>query len=520
AGSASGSMDAANILKPALARGDIHCIGATTHGEYKKHIESDSALERRFQSIQIEEPSEQTAMEILSGIAPHYESFHDVRISAEAIEQAVNLSVRYLTDRRLPDKAIDLLDEAAAHVRLHRTEIASEQIQKNLQRKIEEIQKEKRQAVIEERFLDAVDLKATEDLLFAERNNLTIPSPTSKHSVIDGEAIARVVSRTIGIPLVDLLKQDTKSAEELSKELSKRVLGQSSVIETVSGALRRAKSGVSHPSRPLASFLFLGPSGVGKTELAKAIAEQIFSGGSGQNAKHLIRLDMSEYSEGFTMSKLIGAPAGYVGYKEHANLTDRVRQKPYAVVLFDEIEKAHRDVQNLLLQILEEGELSDASGKMVNFKNTIIVLTSNVGLEQFEQGGIGFSSSETEITKRRDEDVHKELKERFRPELLNRIDHTCLFHALSQDTLTEICRKQLDELIVRMKQQDISLSIGDAVSKHLLKHMETKSGARSIRQLIQTHVESLLAEHILKKNHSKKIEMRLLGKKMCVRQVK
>ena len=512
AGAASGSMDAANILKPALARGDIHCIGATTQAEFKKQIESDSALERRFQTVRVDEPTEEAAMEILGGIAPHYEAFHDVRISAEAIEHAVKLSSRYLTDRRLPDKAIDLLDEAAASVRLHRTELGPIQKHKTIQKKIEEIQAEKRLAVIEERFLDAVHLKSTEDLLRSEQNSLSLLTPSLKQTVIGSEDIARILSRAIGIPLGDLLKKDQDAMGDIQERLSAQVLGQSPVIETVSGALRRAKSGVSHPSRPLASFLFLGPSGVGKTELAKSIAEQVFHG-----AKHLIRLDMSEYSEGFTMSKLIGAPAGYVGYKEHANLTDRVRQKPYAVVLFDEIEKAHRDVQNLLLQILEEGELSDATGKMVNFKNTIIILTSNVGLEQFEQGGMGFSSSIAETSKRRVEDIHQELKERFRPELLNRIDHTCVFEPLSSEVLSEICSKQLDELTTRMQTQGVTLTIAGDVTDYLVKNINAKSGARSVRHLIQSKIESLLADRMLKRDKPKKLTVTLNKKQLTIR---
>ncbi len=512
AGAAAGSMDAANILKPALARGDLHCIGATTPAEYKKYIESDSALERRFQTVRVEEPDEQKAIEILQGIAPHYEAFHRVRISPEAIERAVKLSSRYIQDRNLPDKAIDLLDEASAAVRIRSFEPGPVEKKKMTERKLDEIRAEKRQAVIEERFLDALHLKETEDLL---RQNMTAENGEvlpETNLVISGDDIAGVISRMLNIPLHDLLLKDQEKLSDLETELARHVLGQEEVIKTVSGALRRAKTGVAHPKRPLASLLFLGPSGVGKTELAKAITETFF-----HNPKHLIRLDMSEYSEGFTMSKLIGAPAGYIGYKETANLTDRVRQKPYSVVLFDEIEKAHRDVQNLLLQILEEGEIMDASGKLVNFKNTIVILTSNVGLEQFESNGLGFSSGVEETKIRMTADVRKELEERFRPELLNRLDHTCLFEPLNITVLESICKKQLDELCIRLKEQGLTLTIHESVVKFILSNLDIKSGARSIRHRIQTHVEHPLAERLVKKDRPRALEILVQGKKITVR---
>lgn len=512
AGAASGSMDAANILKPALARGEIHCIGATTQSEYKKQIESDSALERRFQSVQVEEPTTEATIEILQGIAPHYETFHGVRISPEAIEQAVTLSTRYITDRRLPDKAIDLLDEASAATRIRATEIRPLEKRKAIERQIEQLKNDKRQAVIEERFLDAVHLKATEDLLRKELETTFFETENAFPLIIDGTDVARVVSRMMSIPLSDLLAKDQSAFQDIETKLASHVLGQRPVISRVANALKRAKTGVSHPSRPLASFLFLGPSGVGKTELAKSIAQHFF-----HTPKHLIRLDMSEYSEGFTMSKLIGAPAGYVGYKESANLTDRVRQKPYAVVLFDEIEKAHKDVQNLLLQILEEGELCDATGKMVNFRNTIVILTSNVGLERFESGDIGFSGSESETTKRLSDDIDQELKERFRPELLNRIDHTCVFEPLSTSVLTDIIQKQLKELTERVYERGIQLSITDVVTDYLVKKLDPKSGARSVRQVIQSDIESLLAERLLKQDKSKKFTITLDKKQLVIK---
>ncbi len=510
AGAAAGSMDAANILKPALARGDIRCIGATTTAEFKKHIESDTALERRFQSINVEEPSEEKTIEILQGVAPYYEAFHNVKISHEAIEQAVKLSVRYIQNRNLPDKAIDLLDEAAAAVRIRSHKPSPVERKKLLQKQMNEIREIKRQAVVEERFLDAMDLKKQETEVMSNIILETEPNPEVL-AVITGENIASVISRATGIPLGSLLEEDHAYLENIETHLQKHVLGQENIIKEVSGALKRAKTGVAHPGRPLASFLFLGPSGVGKTELAKAVTKTVF-----HDIKNLIRLDMSEYSEGFTISKLIGAPAGYVGYKEHANLTDKIKQKPYSVVLFDEIEKAHRDVQNLLLQILEEGEIADATGKKVNFKNTVIIMTSNVGLERFENNGIGFSGSENTKSLELTSDIKKELHQRFRPELINRIDHKCIFNPLSKKVLTDICHKQMKELIGRMEDQGITISTTKHIVPHVLSHVEPKHGARNIRQHISKHIETKLAERIMKKDKPKKLHISLKGKKVSV----
>ncbi len=514
AGAASGSMDAANILKPALARGDIRCIGSTTNSEFKKHIEPDSALERRFQSINVEEPSQLKTIEILQGVAPYYESFHNVKISHNAIEQAVKLSVRYVQNRNLPDKAIDLLDEASAAVRIRSLKPSPIERKKLLEKQIKEIRETKRQAVVEERFLDALELKKQEKEVLS---SLILETESDKDSltVITGEDIASVISRSTGIPLGSLLSKDHVYLSNIENHLQKHVIGQDNIIKEVSGALKRAKTGVAHPSRPLASFLFLGPSGVGKTELAKAITKTVF-----HDIKNLIRLDMSEYSEGFTMSKLIGAPAGYIGYKENANLTDRVKQKPYSVVLFDEIEKAHKDVQNLLLQILEEGEIADATGKKVNFKNTVIIMTSNVGLERFENNGIGFSGSESSKQVELTEDIKKELHERFRPELINRIDHKCVFNKLTQDVLKEICKKQLKELTDRMEDQGVKTTLARTVLPFVLTHVEPKHGARNIRQHIQTHIETKLAERLMKKDQPKTLHISVDGKKVSVTKTK
>lgn len=510
AGAASGSMDAANILKPALARGDIRCIGATTTAEYKKHIESDSALERRFQSINVEEPSQEKTIEILQGVSPYYESFHNVKISFSAIEQAVKLSSRYLQNRNLPDKAIDLLDEASAATRIRSQKPNQIERKKLLEKQMKEIRETKRQAVIEERFLDALDLKKQEKEILG---NILLETEPNKDvlAIITGTDIASVISRQTGIPLGALLEKDHEYLENIDTHLKKHVIGQESVIKEVSGALKRAKTGIAHPCRPLASFLFLGPSGVGKTELAKAITKTVF-----HDIKNLIRLDMSEYSEGFTMSKLIGAPAGYIGYKENTNLTDRVKQRPYSVVLFDEIEKAHKDVQNLLLQILEEGEIADATGKKVNFKNTVIIMTSNIGLERFENNGIGFSGSENFHTKELAEDIKKELNERFRPELINRIDHKCIFNKLSNEVIKKICTKQLNELSERMENQGFKTTFSKTVLPFVVSHVEAKHGARNIRQHIQNHIETKLAEILMKKDKPKSLHVSVKGKVVLV----
>jgi ATP-dependent Clp protease ATP-binding subunit ClpC len=505
AGAASGSMDAANILKPALARGEIRCIGATTPDEYKKQIESDSALERRFQTILIEEPSLQDAQLILQGLAPSYESFHRVRITPDAIEHAVKLSARYLQDRQLPDKAIDLMDEAAAAARIAHGQSDALRKRHLLEQELQHVREIKRQAVVEERFLDAINLKREEERV---RTSMEIATDEKKQEpipLITQNDIAQVISRMTGIPVSDLIEGRRATAENFQTQLSVHVLGQPSVLPMVARALSRAKSGVIHPKRPLASFLFLGPSGVGKTELAKAIAKTFF-----KSEKNFIRLDMSEYAEGFTVSKLIGSPAGYVGYKDQSNLTDRVKQRPYSVVLFDEMEKAHPDVQNLLLQILEEGDLTDATGRTINFKNTILILTTNIGLEKFEHGGIGFSGSLDEERHGFTQDMRKELEERFRPELVNRLDTICVFDPLKKETLAQIVEKELHELCARMQEfQTLELTFHQNLPAHLAESLDAKLGARSVRQKIQQEVETKIAERLAKQDHPRQLHLNL-----------
>ncbi len=503
AGSAGGSMDAANMLKPALARGEIRMIGATTPAEFKKHIESDAALERRFQSVQVDEPTAERALEILKGVAAQYEAFHDVRLSPAALEAAVRLSVRYLADKRLPDKAIDLIDEAAAASRVRREESPPEERRRSIARRLAEIQTEKRTAVHEEKFMDAVRLKEEEERLRAQLAGLETKGPERVHAIISDRDVARVVSRTLNIPLEDLIDEGARDLRGIETRLVGRVIGQDAAVKTVAAALRRAKTGLSLPNRPLASMLFLGPSGVGKTELAKAVASVFF-----QDPAAIIRLDMSEYAEGFTSSKLIGAPAGYVGYRENAALSDRVKQRPYGVVLFDELEKAHRDVQNLLLQILEEGELTDATGRKVSFRNAIVVVTSNVGLERFRSGGIGFSGSPETAQADLSRDLRGELESRFRPELVNRLDLVSVFQPLTRDALEQIAAKHLGELADRLRERDIRLDAHKAVARHIALAVDDTHGARDIRRHVQTHVEDKIAD-LIAEGISGKLQLRV-----------
>ncbi|MDG1949339.1 MAG: ATP-dependent Clp protease ATP-binding subunit, partial [bacterium] len=427
------------------------------------------------------------------------------------LQNAISLSERYIQDKFLPDKAIDLIDEAAAATKIRNADVTSIQKEREAHDALAQIQSNKREAVIEERFEDAMRLKEEEARLNAFVKSLHTEETTIPTPAVTEESIARVLSRSAGIPLEDLLSTDLTRLLSLEEQLRERVLGQEPAIDVVAGALRRAKTGIAHPSRPLASFLFLGPSGVGKTELAKTIAKNLF-----HSNKHFIRLDMSEYSEGFTMSKLIGAPAGYVGYKENANLTDRVKQRPYSVILFDEIEKAHRDVQNLLLQILEEGELTDATGRKINFKNTIIILTSNVGLERFERGDLGFLEGAQARTMSLTDDIRTELTQRFRPELVNRIDHTCMFQALTENVIDDIVKKQLKELEERLGEQGLTLKIHDDIVPHIRTLAEPKYGARNIRSHIQKEIEHKIAERISKKDRPKKLRVKINRKNVHV----
>lgn len=503
-GSAAGSMDAANILKPALAKGQIHCIGATTLEEYRKHIESDPALERRFQPIIVEEATEDETRDVLRGIRENYEKYHHVTITDEAIAAAVSLSARYIQEKHLPDKAIDLIDEAAARLRVkHSTQGVMRDI-RDTEDQIEKLRRKKHVAVNKEQFDEALTLKAQENALLERLVVLREKQSREEHRIIakvTKEDIAEIISRITGIPLRDLVVEERQRLIDLEQAMGQKVIGQDDALKTIANFIRRSRVGLAHPNRPLGSFIFLGPSGVGKTETAKVLAQVVF-----EDEKALIRIDMSEFSESFNISKLIGAPAGYVGYKEGAKLTDAVRRKPYAVVLFDEIEKAHSDVFNILLQILEDGHLTDATGKRVNFKNTIIIMTSNIGSQNFKQGAdIGFearSLKDEHTLKERYEQlkgaVLKDLEQRFRPEFLNRIDQIITFNPLTLSVVEKIVAKELAELNARLAEKKITMQSNPKVIKYIAEtSFSPDQGARSVRKKIQELIETPLAQALL-----------------------
>lgn len=499
AGSASGSLDAAHILKPALARGQIRCIGATTPAEFKKYIEADTALERRFQPLWLREPNSEETLTILRGIAKTYGTYHHVQFSEEALKTAVDLSIRYLPEKRLPDKAIDLIDEAAAACRVHTRLVSPEDRHRLMRHRLIILEEQKRQAILHEQFPEAIRLKEEEMQLRRELETSSSPSEIQPLSPIIPEHIIRVVAQLTRTPVEELL-DDTARLKLLEERLKKEIVGQDAAVTKAASLIRRAHMGLKRPNRPLASLLFVGPSGVGKTALAKALAE-----GLSADKRALVRFDMSEYAESFGISKLIGAPAGYVGYREGARLTDVVRQKPYTVLLFDECEKAHRDVQNLLLQILEEGELTDATGRLVSFRQTIIILTSNVGMERFDQEQIGFHSDALGRQTALLADIRTDLEERFRPELLNRLDDICLFTSLTESDMEAIALKELHLLKDRLKKQTVSLNFRPSVIAMHLAHeaITKKTGARGIHRLIEQSIESPLADLLLRDSSKK-----------------
>jgi ATP-dependent Clp protease ATP-binding subunit ClpC len=509
AGATSGSLDAANMLKPALARGSLRCIGATTPAEFKKHIESDPALERRFQSVLVEEPSPEEALQVLKGLASAYEKFHQMKIQPDALKAAVDLSVRFMPGKRLPDKAIDLIDEAAASVRVRTAARSTTDELRALQIEREKLLKTKDRAVREERYTDALETKHDEQKLLEREEELLKNNGSRWLGEVTAEDVIDTVSRATNVPFVLLEKDERKRLSRLEEELSKHIVGQTEVIKKIANVVRRAKSGISENERPLASLLFSGPSGVGKTELARAMAETIFG-----DRRALIRLDMSEFSEGYSVSKLLGSPAGYVGYRETAKLTDAVKQRPASIILFDEIEKAHADVSNLLLQILENGELADATGRTISFRQAIIVMTTNLGSEKTEGGGLGFITNAAEHATIIEESLRKELEEKFRPELVNRLDHICLFRHLDKKDYQKIADKQLKELAQRLKTRGIKFSCHERVSDQLADQAQaSKLRAREIRRLIQTEIETLLAAHLLDNPKAESIKLRLADKK-------
>jgi len=503
-GSAAGSMDAANILKPALAKGQIRCIGATTLDEYRKHIESDAALERRFQPIIVEEASEGETNEVLKGIKENYEKYHRVHITDEATESAVSLSKRYLQDKFLPDKAIDLIDEAASKLKIsQKGDSVLREITKTEQ-EIEKIKQQKHQAVNDEDFEKAQKNKALETTLLTRLSALREKQAQSAKKFIGKitkEDVAGVISQITKIPIQNLVVGEKERLLNLENILKQKIIGQDEALKNLANFIRRSRVGLANPNRPIGSFIFLGPSGVGKTETAKVLAKTVF-----ENENALIRIDMSEFAESFNISKLIGAPAGYVGYKEGSKLTEPVRRKPYSVVLFDEIEKAHPETFNLLLQVLEDGHLTDASGKQVNFKNTIIVMTSNVGLQNLNRGAsIGFEAQTEEDKKQAEEkykqikkEVLKELENKFRPEFLNRIDKIIVYHPLSREDIEKIVTLEIKELENKLSEQEIKLSMDKKVlSKIAELSYKPDQGARAVRRNVQEIIENKIAESLL-----------------------
>ena len=501
AGSAEGAVDAANILKPLLARGEVQVVGATTLNEYRKYIEKDSALERRFSPVTVGEPTEEETIKILEGLRDKYEAHHNVKITEGAIKAAVDLSIRYINDRYLPDKAIDLMDEAASRVKM-RTYTMPDSI-KEIEEKIATLDREKEEAIRVQDFEKAASLrdKENEQKDKLEKEKKKWQSKNSKNVLnLTEEDIAEVIASWTKIPVNKITQDENEKLKHLEDTLHKRVIGQNEAVEAVSKAIRRGRVGLKDPNRPIGSFLFLGPTGVGKTELSKALAEALFG-----NEDAMIRVDMSEYMEPHSVAKLIGSPPGYVGYDEGGQLTEKIRRKPYSVILFDEIEKAHPDVMNMLLQILDDGRLTDATGRTVNFKNTVIIMTSNVGARMItDKNVLGFSkdTDKTEGQEKEYEEIKKdvmaELKKQFRPEFINRIDDIIVFHKLTDEDIGQIIEIMLKQVQKRLKEQEYNVEIDKSVKDLVAKKgIDTNYGARPLKRAIQSNVEDKIAEAIL-----------------------
>ena len=502
AGAAEGATDAANILKPMLARGSFQVIGATTISEYRKYIEKDSALERRFQPVMVGEPSEEEARQILAGLRDRYEAHHKVKISDEAIDAAVQLSARYIADRYLPDKAIDLIDEAASRVRLQR-QTPPEDVKK-LEEQIKQTTADKQEAINAQDYERAAVLRDREKELMTRRDeqkDAWNKNRAGQEDTVTKENIAQIVSQWTGIPVVQLTTEESERMLRMEDILHERIVGQHEAVTAVAKAIRRGRVGLKDPKRPIGSFLFLGPTGVGKTELSKALAEAMFGD---ENA--IVRLDMSEFMEKHTVSKLIGSPPGYVGYDEGGQLTERIRRRPYSVVLFDEVEKAHPDVLNILLQILGDGRVTDSQGRTVDFKNTVIIMTSNLGARTITGGGktaMGFGSTENGDRAQQEYDairsaVMEEVKEAFRPEFINRLDDIIVFRKLSEEDVEQIAEKMLSSLVARMKDMNIDVTFDRSVAATVSRHgFDPVYGARPIRRAIQSEIEDKLSEKIL-----------------------
>lgn len=511
AGATEGAMDAANILKPALARGEFQVIGATTLDEYKKHIEKDAALERRFQPVLVGEPSEEDALEILKGLRDRYEAFHKAKITDEALEAAVSLSSRYITDRFLPDKAIDVVDEAASKVRMKVFSAAPDV--KALETQLADVKKEKEAAVTAQEFEKAAEMRDEEKRIEKEINDKKNAAKENSDAklVVTDEDIASVVAQWTGIPVSKIAQEESESLLHLEEELHKRVIGQDEAVVAVSKAVRRARAGLKDPKRPIGSFLFLGPTGVGKTELARALAVALFD-----DETAMIRLDMSEYMEKHTVSRLVGAPPGYVGYEEGGQLTDAVRRKPYSVILLDEVEKAHADFFNILLQVLDDGRLTDSQGRTVDFRNTVIIMTSNLGSNALRKSSpeLGFlaakksdsaSDASNEVNfKEAKKSVMDAVKRHFRPEFLNRIDEMIVFHALTSNDLKQIVTILMDTVVKRLGDMGLSLEISPAAMDMLVKEgSDFSMGARPLKRAIQRLIEDPISDLILQGNAPK-----------------
>ena len=514
AGSAEGAIDAANILKPLLARGEIQLIGATTLNEYRKYIEKDSALERRFSPVTVNEPTHEETVEILKGIRDKYEAHHNIKITDEAINAAVELSSRYINDRFLPDKAIDLIDEASSKIRL--SSLEEPDSLKEMEDKIEKMNQEKEAAVKVQKFEKAAKIRdevnKLKEELEAERNKWK-SKKTKAIPKLTEEDIAKTIASWTGIPAAKITQDENKKLKNLDKELHKRVIGQNEAVEAVAKAIRRSRVGLKNPNRPIGSFLFLGPTGVGKTELSKALAESLFG-----TEDAMIRVDMSEFMEPHSVAKLIGAPPGYVGFDDGGQLTEKIRRKPYSVILFDEIEKAHPDVMNMLLQILEDGRLTDSQGRTVNFKNTVIIMTSNIGARLItEKKSLGFTNSSEENENKEYEEIKKnvmaELKKQLRPEFINRIDDIIVFHKLNDEEINSIIDLLLKNVEQRLVEQGLNIKIDKSVKELIAKKgVDKEFGARPLRRAIQNIVEDKLAEEILDGNIKPGAEAKLVAK--------
>jgi ATP-dependent Clp protease ATP-binding subunit ClpC len=500
AGAAEGAIDAASILKPMLARGELQTVGATTLDEYRKHIEKDAALERRFQPVKVEEPTLSHTIEILKGVREQYETHHRVTITDQAIVAAANLADRYIADRFLPDKAIDLIDEAGSRLRIKRMQTPPDL--RDIERRLEDVLREKRTAVEEQRFEDAGALRDQEKSLLEEKaakESEVKASGVDLFDEVDEEAIADVLSMWTGIPVYKLTEEETQKLLRMEDELHKRIIGQHNAVAAVSQSIRRTRAGLKDPKRPSGSFIFLGPTGVGKTELAKTLAEFLFGDDSS-----LITLDMSEYMEKHTVSRLVGSPPGYVGYEEGGQLTEAVRRKPFSVVLFDEIEKAHPDVFNTLLQILEEGRLTDSQGRSVDFRNTVLIMTSNLGTQDLRKANVGFTLDDSAMSyERMKEKVNDALKQHFRPEFLNRIDEVIVFHELAKSEVVQMVDLMLARLAGQLEDQGIGIELTQS-AKELLAEIgyDPQLGARPLRRAIQRQIEDVLSEKILYKEFS------------------